>query len=86
MNRISRPRLKWEGPAVLIDAPFTGGAPQHEDLSHARSSPSSSCHPWDRHWQNSFYLVGLDERGAIVLRQKLSRDYPMPACDGAYQG
>ena len=28
--------------------------------------------------KNTFHLVGLNKRGAIVLRQKLSRRQPMP--------
>ena len=67
---------------MLTGAPFMGGAPEHEDLSHAHSSASARCHPW----QERLHLIGLDVRGAIVLRQKLSRGQVearlanMPAC------
>ena len=38
--------------------------------------------PRDRHRQDSIHLIGLDARGAIVLRQKLSRGQVEARQDG----
>jgi hypothetical protein len=40
-----------------------------------------------RHWRNTFHIVGLDERGAIMLRHKgsrgrLPRRKPLLRCSG----
>jgi transposase len=40
---------------------------------HVQQINRDHCHDGHRYWQNSFHVVGLDRRGAIVLRQKCSR-------------
>ena len=43
------------------------GAPSHAEVYHR------SCHHWYDPGKNTLHLVGLDTRGAIVLREKVAR-------------
>src|SRR5947208_16323888 len=54
------PAISWPG------APRLGAR-------HVPGTQHYNCRGWYRYRQNSFHIVGHDERGAIVLRQKWSR-------------
>jgi hypothetical protein len=38
-------------------------------------APECNCRSWHRYRKNAFHVVGLDERGAVMLRQKWSRGW-----------
>jgi hypothetical protein len=66
---------KWNGPAVLLPRQRTKLARGAKDKEHAMSQTlkiAIAVVGIDI-GKNSFHVVGLDTRGAIVLRQKWSR-------------
>src|SRR5260370_6072750 len=66
---------KWEGPAVLLPRQQAKLARGTKDKEHAMSqTPNTAIAVIGIDiGKNSFHIVGQDQRGAIVLRQKWSR-------------
>ena len=67
--------ILWDGPAVLLPRQRSKLAKGAKDKEHAMpQNPSSSMAVIGIDiGKNSFHIVGLDARGAIILRQKWSR-------------
>ena len=78
----------WDGPAVLLPRQRLKLARGTEDKEHAMSEkPNSAIAVIGVDiGKNSFHVVGLDDRGAIVLRQKWSRGQVEPLAHRLHQG
>jgi transposase len=73
---LSQPHVgSWNGPAVLLPRRWCKLARGTEDKEHAMPEQSNTTIAviGIDIGKNSFHVVGLDKRGAIVLRQKWSR-------------
>ena len=64
--------MEWSGRALYTASAWTldGVTKEHR---HVQQINCDRCHDGHRHWQELVHVVGLDQRGAIVLRQKWSR-------------
>src|SRR5262245_28569381 len=66
--------MGWSGRAPALPARAAGkGAPKAEEHAMSAKFNSEIAVIGYLYRQNSFHIVGLDRRGAIVLRQKWSR-------------
>ena len=64
--------MGWSGRAPAPPAISWPGA-SRQGARHVPDTERCNCRGWYRIGKNSFHIVGHDERGAIVLRQKWSR-------------
>jgi transposase len=78
---------EWDGPAVLPPLNGFWGALKHEEHAMSRKADTVGVSTIGIDTgKNTLHLIGLDDSGAIVLREKLTRDRVaarlanMPAC------
>ena len=78
--------MEWSGRAPAPPAIVAGKGRQRRGARYVSQSQRRSRSSRYRYGKNSFHVVGLDSRGAIVLRQKWSRGQVearfanMPSC------
>src|SRR3984957_19193484 len=63
--------MEWSGRAPAPPAYEAGKGRQRQGARHVSNTQTRDCRSWHRYRQE--LIVGLDQRGAIVLRQKWSR-------------
>src|SRR5262252_4367025 len=65
--------MEWSGRAPTPPVRDAGRGWRSKEHSHVQTVQSDRCYDGIDIGKNSFHVVGLDRRGAIVLRQKWSR-------------